>query len=420
MNPFPPIFARAKAPAQIVKIRDSFGTNLPTEISPTDLSPKPIRLRRPGTSLKRTLPKDLSDSPTIPVSPMSSHTHTAKKYLSRPIKLLVERPYVRGKALKTRDRRQVSTPVTEDTVNTVLNLETITALKGGQRPSWEGKQESTRAKSAEHREIERSATWDVSVTDIEISPLTVVVKEHCPTSIVLGAAQLPSRLSLPCYFERVFGEPVTDPARHSLVIELLESSLFVSLSNLATVRMGEHAHVQEISTVVTGKQVPVSRCCKAAVVFSCSKTQGGKALCTASYCPTRTICNFHIPVEVKDRLWSENNHEGIDMTSVELSAHVRKGSYKVVSLRKAKSNRRHLTSESHHKRLFTNERLRHVSPLPGNQLGGVCVEVSPVSLQGTGHTVQSLLHRSGSRSRTGAREHTGVELMAQLTCLLQV
>lgn len=439
MNAFPLIFARTKAPAQLSRIRDSFCANGPTECTATESSPKPVRLKRPGTSLKRTLhgTRDRRDLTASPPSPEMTSTdllgtHTVKR-ISKGSNLLSKVPCVRGKGIgpHLRTSRLRSSPVASQFPAAILNLETEPNISDFDTRSSRQRLSYLRAKSAEHNHIVRNSNdtdqWDVSVTDIEPSQADWErPKEHNFTSIVLGVAQLPARLAEQMSFERVFGEPIKDAEKHKTLTWFLESVLGVSFAGASHIRFAQHPDTQEISIVATGPKAPISRCCKAAVVFSCSRTLGGKALCTASYCPTRTVCNFHIPLDLKDRVWNETVDQGPSLTSWDLSVHVRKGSYKVVSLRKEMTKRGKSTSEGyryqHKKCLFSNERLKHVSPEPSKVTTtplSICLQASPVRLpeKVTGSPLHTLLRRKPSRQ---AALQTPEELMAQLTCLLQV
>lgn len=442
MNAFPLIFARTRAPAQLSRIRDSFCANGLTESTVAETSPKPVRLKRPGTSLKRTLhgTRDISDLTAFPPSPdMTSTdllcTHTAKR-LSKAGHFLSKVPCVRGKSIgpPVRSSRLRSSPVTTQSPAAVLNLETEPAMSDFETSSFQ-RLSILRAKSAEHRHAVHdrndSDQWDVSVTDLEPCRNGPAAdwerrKEHSFTSIVVGAAQLPARLAEQVYFEKVFGEPIRDAEKHKVLVLFLESALGVSFAGTSYLRFAQHPDTQEISIVATGQKAPISRCCKAAVVFSCSRTLGGKVLCTASYCPTRTICNFHIPIDLKDRVWNETVDQGPSLTSWELSVHVRKGSYKVVSLRREMTKRGKSTSEGyryrHKKCLFSNERLKNVSPGPSKVAAvhlPMCLQASPIRLpeKVTGSPLHTLLRRNPSRH---PQLQTPVELMAHLTCLLQV
>lgn len=449
MNAFPLIFARARAPEQLSRIRDSFSTNIPTEATITETSPKPVRLKRPGTSLKRTMndTKDQSELTATAHSPgttiadlLGTHTH---QHMPRIVNFTSKVPCVRGKAIKPKSRLHTSSRVATASPTAILNLETEPTLMLSPGTTSHQRLNVLRAKSAEHREIHRNSKdnhqWDVSVTDLEpyhspedLYPITGYegLTEHSTTSIILGAAQLPTRLTAPSYFESVFGEPVKGTEKHKALIVFLESSLGVTFEWASLIRIAQHPDTQEISLVATGSKAPISRCCKATVVFSCSKTQGGKVLCTASYCPTRTVCNFHIPIDVKDRLWNETVDKAPVMSSWELSAHVRKGSYKVVSLRKEMTKRGKSSSEGYNslqrRCLFTNERLKHVSPAPSNIMATIhlpiCLQTNPIRMpnKGAGSPLRTVLNRSSSRHNTVQQEETPAKLMAQLTCLMQV
>ena len=164
-----------------------------------------------------------------------------------------------------------------------------------------------------------------------------------------GTAYLPNRLLGKRHFEHVFGHQVRSKAKRAALVQFLTLALGIPAPS-SRLHITQRAESQEVSLLFTGPNSPLSPCCESAVVFTFSKDLGGKVLCVSGYCPIRTVANFYVPVQLRRQIWSEDGDSALSIVTSPRSQSIR-------SRFTPKSTRDAPVSG-----LFTNEKLRHVSP----------------------------------------------------------
>lgn len=189
--------------------------------------------------------------------------------------------------------------------------------------------------------------WALALKPVKVEGLPW--KQHA--GLKEGTANLPNRLVGKRHFEHVFGPQIRSKAKRTALVQFLLLALGISAPS-ARLLIAQRAESQEISLIFTGPKSPLSPCCESVVVFTFSKDLGGKVLCVSSYCPIRTIANFYVPMQLRSLLWAA---EG-DLASG-LSAATSPRPQSTRSRFTPKS-----TAEGTAPGLFTNEKLRHVSP----------------------------------------------------------
>ena len=147
-------------------------------------------------------------------------------------------------------------------------------------------------------------------------------------------------------FEHVFGPQVRNKEKRVALVQFLTLALGISAPT-SRLLVTQRKESQEVSLVFTGPKSPLSPCCDSPVVFTFSKDLCGKVLCMASYCPIRTVANFYVPAQLRTQLWTESEDGEL---CLQLPP-------KPVSIRATPK------STSNGFSLFTNEKLRHVSPM---------------------------------------------------------
>lgn len=168
-----------------------------------------------------------------------------------------------------------------------------------------------------------------------------------------GTANLPNRLLSKRHFEHVFGHQIRNKAKRAALVQFLTLALGIPAPS-SRLHISQRTESQEVSLLFTGPKSPLSPCCESAVVFTFSKDLGGKVLCVSGYCPIRTIANFYVPVQLRRQIWSENSDS---LCGLSLATSPRPQSTR--SRFNPKS-----TTDAPVSGLFTNEKLRHVSPGP--------------------------------------------------------
>ena len=421
MNSFPVIFARGREGKHLAKIRSLFNTKqslspaspLIPQTSKIVLKPKePIRLKRPATAR------------TLPIKSVSASfvDRTATKTIRR----------IRASPIPAPAPMSITPP----------------PLEQPQRECKEPHHQLNRSKSSEfleaavpaERVTQESEVWTLSNSDTspnqpvaDLSPFQTMSPMRRPSPLRLreGVAALPTQFTCSHYFMKLFGAPLKQTAAREALLCHLTSAMGVHIADSSHTRITHSA--EEVYVIVTGPQAPLSPCCSASVVFAFSREGGGKVLCAASYCPSRTLSNFHLPVALRAKLWTDT--EAVSMSSRELSTHVRKGSYKTMSLRREMDKRAQPAGMRQHtqklletKPIFTNEKLKFVTPvkpstalrLPKDLQIDTLTPASNSASSVSSNPLLRLLQRSNSRHNSVRRRCTTDELLSHLSSLLQI
>ena len=375
-------------------IRHSFNATSWAVNSPkaTPKSSKAVKLKRPSTT-RHLAAKPQTASPSARSVPRPSTLFTSLAHSSPTAACAPRRSDLNSLVLIPRSATSKRTSK-RTAKQTIINLQTLGSCK---RRTHNCISRSLSVKGDSHRS---SDSLTLSFTDISHHldcDVTVELKE--------GLAALPHPLTQFANFEKVFGRPMRHKSKRDALKAFITNSLRVEINSSSHVTVAYRPSTSEISVIITGTKAPLSACCGSAVVFSFSDP-GGKVLCTASYCPTRTISNFHIPVDLRTALWSPLNER-------------KKGDCKL-----RRSDRKVEVGAG----LFTNEKLKHVSPSRAtySSLGRVPVllqipSISPVPGQShiSATPLQEVLKRANSRHNTVRARETTAEVLQQLSALLK-
>ena len=370
------------------------------------------------------------------------------------MKAAAQPPIVLGREVGRRvDRQRVGTsPAKQGEV--ILNVETEPCeVVKGPRSGKRRRLLISRSKSVQGRQVLHLTSHDLDsggeaesqrIPQSELQPRveSSLLQRTERTSVLLdydeGCATVPAGLARAQHFERALGTEIKAGEKRIVLLKFLTEVLGVKITPSSNVRISQQSDTSELSVLITGPHSPLSKCCRSTLVFSFSPTHGGKALCTALCCPSRTVSNLYLPASLKDLLWPASElsptNDLVGMSSFELSTHIRRGSYKVVSLRKEMERRGKLQGVEAGRELgsargiFTNEKLKHVSPTPPKQAAGMKL---PVFQQASALTpgkhkntvgaspLQSIFHRTNSRHNAVHKQQTPAELIEQLSSLLQ-
>ena len=416
MNSFPVIFARGREGKQLAQIRTHFNeklshspaTPLIPQTSKIILRPKEsVRLRRPATA--RTQPAD----------------HVSASFVEKSPARTIRR--IRASPIPAPAPMQATPPPLEQ------------ELKDPHHQLNRSKSsESFESAVPAGRTTQESEVWTLSNSDTspnqpvaDLSPFRTMspMRRPSPSPLKLGEgkATLPTQFTSSHYFMKLFGAPLKQSETKEALLSHLTAVMGIHIADSSHIRI-THSAV-EVYVIVTGLQAPISPCCSASVVFAFSREGGGKVLCTASYCPSRTVSNFHLPVALRALLWTDSTR--VSMSSKELSTHVRKGSYKTMSLRREMDKRAQTAGTQRlleTKPIFTNEKLKFVTPVKAGAGLRLPLDLQIDTLTPVSTTISSvssnpllrLLQRGNSRHNSVRRRYTTDELLSHLSNLLQI
>lgn len=421
MNSFPVIFARSREGKQLAQIRSLFNTKsslspvcpLVPQTSKIILKPKePIRLKRPATA--RALPAKSASTSFV--------DRSATKAIRR----------IRASPIPAPAPMSVTPPPLE-----LLREE---CKEPHHQLNHSKSSEFLEAVVLDVRATQESEMWTLSNSDIspnqpvaDLSPFQTMSPMRRPSPLRLreGEAVLPTQFTCSHYFMKLFGTPLKQSEAKEALLSHLTSAMGVHIAESSHTRITHSA--EEVYVIVTGPQAPLSPCCSASVVFAFSRTGGGKVLCAASYCPSRTLSNFHLPVALRAKLWTDTT--AVSMSSRELSTHVRKGSYKTMSLRREMEKRSQTAGTRQRtqrlletKPIFTNEKLKFVTPVKPSTALRLPTDLQIDTLTPANNSASSvssnpllrLLQRSNSRHNAVRRRCTTDELLSHLSSLLKI
>ena len=420
MNSFPVIFSRGRGANQLTQIRSLFIHQS---------SHSPFSQLEPQTSKIVLRPKE-----TVKLKrPATARAQPARSMLST---RSVER--TRTKGIRRIQASPIPAPIPLRTTPLPLDRDS-SRLSTHHHLNRSRSSEFLEAAAPAGRTTQESEMWTVSNSDTspnqpvaDLSPFQTFspARRPSPPRLKEGEAALPSQFVTSHYLMKLFAAPLKVNETRAALLSHIASELQVHIAESSTTRI---AHSEkDVYVVVTGQHAPLSPCCNAAVIFTYSREGGGKVVCSASYCPSRTVSNFHIPTSLKSQLWTESTR--VSMSSRELSTHVRKGSYKTMSLRR-EMDKRSLNAETRlrtqqlltAKPIFTNEKLKFVSPVkPAATHLPTDLQIDTLTPLSTGvSTVMSnpllrLLQRSNSRHNSVRRQCTTDEILSQLSNLLHL
>lgn len=412
MNSFPVIFARGREGKQLAQIRTHFiekqshspATPLIPQTSKIILRPKElVRLKRPATA--RTQPANPVSASFVEKSP----TRTIRRIRASPIPAPM----------------QVTSPPLEQEPKDPHH-----------RLSHSKSSESFESAAPAGRTTKESEVWTLSNSDIspnqpiaDLSPFRTMspIRRPSPLKLSEGKATLPTQFTSSHYFMKLFGAPLKQNETKEALLSHLTTVMGIHIADSSHIRI-THSAV-EVYVIVTGLQAPLSPCCSASVVFAFSRESGGKVLCTASYCPSRTVSNFHLPVALRAQLWTDSTR--VSMSSKELSTHVRKGSYKTMSLRREMDKRAQTAGTQRlleTKPIFTNEKLKFVTPVKAGTALRLPLDLQIDTLTPASNSISTvssnpllrLLQRGNSRHNSVRKRCTTDELLSHLSNLLQI
>jgi hypothetical protein len=176
-------------------------------------------------------------------------------------------------------------------------------------------------------------TFLASQLSLSFKPNTAPARWHQYSNTLLASAKGLNR----------HGAKVTDTSYNLFLLKALQQIL--NLTGDVTAENYYDPHTKAITSVLAGKDVPVSVCCQAEVQVQLTELKGCRVVCTKLDCLSKTVTNFVLPLPIRQRLWRARPLVQAPMTSHQVSATIATGKYRSFSFRNASAT--HVRRRSH-------------------------------------------------------------------------
>lgn len=169
--------------------------------------------------------------------------------------------------------------------------------------------------------------------------------------------------------QQSIGLLITDPVYCSLLHQSLEQVL--RLAGIYQIESFYDASSFSVTCYLTGRDAPISDCCKFPIYVLLTESKGCKVVCTKRGCLSNTVSNFVLPLSLRQKLWQTRPLVKDPMPPNEVSHAIATGKFKSFSFRNASrgkstgENSRGLEATRWYDTmtydLFTNQRLKYAS-----------------------------------------------------------
>lgn len=156
----------------------------------------------------------------------------------------------------------------------------------------------------------------------------------------LGPSTLSSKMRMLLSNSSNFGHLLEDFERKSALNTALKDVFGLEDSISGRAAAYHHCESKEYYILLIGEMVPLSLCCRCAILAQFTSSYTGLLLCTGDHCPHRHLHSFTISENVGNLLWTKEESDMSKVISKALSKQIQTGSYRSRSLRTEARNRK--------------------------------------------------------------------------------
>lgn len=127
----------------------------------------------------------------------------------------------------------------------------------------------------------------------------------------LGLATIPPQYALPSAYSQAFGLGVNETGRRNEVLHVIAELLLLPVAATASYKVSQLKADYYVMTI--GTLVPVSACCKSAILIHLQRDCESEVRCTAWQCATRSLCSFSLAENYKNRLWTAKDQSKVSV-----------------------------------------------------------------------------------------------------------
>ena len=120
----------------------------------------------------------------------------------------------------------------------------------------------------------------------------------------LGQASVPPQYSLPSVYSQSFGVSITETGKRNEIMHVVGELLLLPVAAMTSYKVTQIRMDYYVMTI--GTLVPVSRCCRSALLIHLQKEGDCVVTCTAWECPTPCLTTVQLTTNYRQRLWKSS------------------------------------------------------------------------------------------------------------------